>query len=201
MSFVAPAFQLDAFNCPCCGAYAHMEWALLRTIEELSFCYQAKCSRCKNESLWRVIKFNSAPWGRDDQAGVQVYPDSGVALLPETDMPDDVKKDYIEASTIFSRSPRGAAALLRLGLQKLCKHLGEKGENINTDIRNFAVHPGEMSEQDIDLVASKMFDLLNFVVKKGITEPKELEALYTLTPEKPRKDAEAKDAKTKPKSA
>ncbi|MFG0723237.1 DUF4145 domain-containing protein, partial [Pseudomonas sp. GLN_6] len=105
-------------------------------------------------------------------------------------------------------------------LQKLCKHLGEPGENINTDIRNLAakntlpplvvkvadtvritgnnaVHPGEMSDEDFDHVASKMFDLLNFVVKKGISEPKELEALYAKTPEGPRKDAESKDARAK----
>jgi hypothetical protein len=92
--------------------------------------------------------------------------------------------------------------------------------NINTDIRqlaadniipplvvkvadtvriagNNAVHPGEMSDEDFDCVASKLFDLLNFIVKKGISEPKELNALYSLTPEKPREAAEAKDAKSK----
>ena len=62
---------------------------------------------------------------------------------------------------------------------------------------NNAVHPGEMSNEDFDYVASKMFDLLNFIVKKGISEPKELEDLYNLTPENPRKDAEVKDAKSK----
>jgi hypothetical protein len=128
--------------------------------------------------------------------------------------------DYIEASAIFNKSPRGAAALLRLGLQKLCKHLGEEGKNINTDIRslaakdilhplvikvadtvritgNNAVHPGEMSDDDFDHIASKMFDLLNFIVRKGISEPKELEAMYELTPVAPRKSAEAKDASSK----
>ena len=135
-------------------------------------------------------------------------------------MPDDVKRDYHEAAQIFSRSPRGAAALLRLGLQKLCKHLGEDGKNINNDIRNLAaknllpplvvkvadtvritgnnaVHPGEMSDEDFDHVASKMFDLLNFIVKKAITEPKELQHLYELTPQAPRTEAELRDQKAK----
>ncbi|MFK8012671.1 MAG: DUF4145 domain-containing protein, partial [Marinicellaceae bacterium] len=121
---------------------------------------------------------------------------------------------------VFSKSPRSAAALLRLGLQKLCKHLGEDGKNINKNIRNLAekntlpplivkvadtvritgnnaVHPGEMSDEDVDYVASKMFDLLNFIVKKGISEPKELEELYNLTPEAPRLAAEAKDAQAR----
>lgn len=160
---------------------------------------------------------------RDDKEAELIYPDNGSVALPEADMPEDVKTDYIEAARIFSRSPRGAAALLRLGLQKLCKHLGQEGKNINTDIRNLvaqnvlpplvvkvadtvritgnnAVHPGEMSDDDFDHVASKMFDLLNFIVKKGISEPAELEALYTKTPEGPRKDAETKDAKAKEKN-
>tara|TARA_R110000823_G_C15908179_1_gene497494 strand:+ start:283 stop:747 length:465 start_codon:yes stop_codon:yes gene_type:complete len=147
-----------------------------------------------------------------------LFPDTGIAPLPEPDMPHDVKIDYEEAAKISAKSPRGAAALLRLGLQKLCKHLGKDGENINSDIRslsednvlppmvikvadtvritgNNAVHPGEMSEEDFDHVASKLFDLLNFIVKKAITEPKELEALYQKVPEKPRASAEAQDAK------
>ncbi|HCG5094773.1 TPA: DUF4145 domain-containing protein [Vibrio parahaemolyticus] len=121
---------------------------------------------------------------------------------------------------MFEKSPRGSAALLRLGLQKLCKHLGKDGKNINEDIRglskddilppkviqvadtvritgNNAVHPGEMSEEDFDYVASKLFDLLNFIVRKAITEPKELDELYHRTPEKPRKSAELYDAKIK----
>ncbi len=152
--------------------------------------------------------------------GVMIYPDSSIAPEADVDMPADVKRDYEEAARIFSRSPRGAAALLRLGLQKLCKHLGEPGKNIDTDIRslaakntlppmiikvadtlritgNNAVHPGEMSDEDFDQVAEKMFDLLNFIVKKGISEPKELQALYEKTPERLRKAAEDKDAKNK----
>ena len=190
MNFIAPEFNKDGFHCPLCGTYAHMIWSRLSSSVRSSDYYESLCS------------------------------DNGVAALPEDDMPEDVKTDYIEAARIFSKSPRGAAALLRLGLQKLCKHLGEDGNHIDKDIRslasknilppkvvqvadtvritgNNAVHPGTMREEDFDYVASKMFELLNFIVKKGISEPRELDELYELTPEGPRKDAEAKDARAK----
>lgn len=221
MKFIAPEFKKDSFHCPLCGTYAHMTWELLQTHTRRSFYHEALCSCCNLTSLWRVTRYqDNGQYGRVDSSGELIFPDNGIAALPEEDMPEDVKNDYIEATRIFNRSPRGAAALLRLGLQKLCKHLGEDGKNINTDIRNLAsknilppmvvkvadtvritgnnaVHPGQMSDEDFDQVASKMFDLLNFIVRKGISEPKELETLYHLTPEGPRKDAEAKDAKAK----
>ncbi|MEY8216366.1 MAG: hypothetical protein RPR97_18010 [Colwellia sp.] len=62
---------------------------------------------------------------------------------------------------------------------------------------NDAVHPDEMLDEDIDHVANRMFGLLNFIVNKAITEPKELEALYQMTPETKRQFAEEADAKAK----
>lgn len=220
MKFVAPEFRKNSFHCPLCGTYSHMTWNQLINANSYTKYYESLCSCCNENSLWRVTEYNEGSYGRIAKNAEILFPDNGMAALPEDDMPEDVKADYIEAARIFSKSPRGAAALLRLGLQKLCKHLGEDGSNINNDIRslaaknilppmvvrvadtvritgNNAVHPGTMKDEDFDFVASKMFDLLNFIVKKGISEPKELDALYQLTPEGPRKSAEDKDAKSK----
>ena len=210
--YTAPDFDKDAFNCPHCGAFAHMRWLSQNTLVY----YQAICDHCEEYSLWRVTEtdVNSSP----PKKGEMLYPDFGSAPLPSEDMPENVKKDYEEAAQIFIKSPRGAAALLRLGLQKLCIHLGEEGKNINTDIRslvkkevlsgqvikvadtlriigNNAVHPGQIVDEDFDKVAGKMFDLINFIVKKAITEPKELDELYQLMPENARNAAEAQDKK------
>jgi len=197
-----------------------MDWELLHAnMRGSSLYYTAFCSRCNDSSLWRVTEYINGQFGRHDKSAEMLFPDKGNAPLPDQDMPEDVKADYIEAARIFSKSPRGAAALLRLGLQKLCKHLGQDGKNINTDIRklstdnvlppmvvkvadtvritgNNAVHPGEMSDEDFDYVASKMFDLLNFIVRKAISEPSELEALYRMTPEAPRMAAERTDGRS-----
>ena len=157
------------------------------------------------------------------KVGFMIYPDTGNAPFHVEDMPEDVKSDYMEAASIFSKSHRGGAALLRLALQKLLKHLGKEGKNINDDIRalagdgslpakviqvadtlritgNNAVHPGTMSDEDFDDVAEKMFDLINFIVRKAITEPKELDELYLKTPESARKSAEMQDAKNSAKT-
>ncbi|WP_409293529.1 DUF4145 domain-containing protein [Pseudomonas sp. KCJK9058] len=213
MDVVIPALGLEAFNCPKCGAFAHMKWSDLSfygTMNRTGL-RSASCAKCSKESIWLV------------EAGRMILPSRGTAPLPVPDMPADVRKDYEEAADIFSRSPRAAAALLRLGLQKLCVHLGEKGEKIDVDIRelarknvlpqllikvadtvritgNNAVHPGEMAAEDVDLVASKMFLMLNLIVSKGITEPKELAALYNMVPEGARTAAEEKDAKARDKA-
>ena len=213
-TYTAPEFQDSAFNCPHCGAYAHMEW----TTRDYLVYYQAICAHCEEYSLWRVTRTNFDGFQYSADEGEMLYPDFGSAPLPAEDMPEDVKKDYEEAAQIFAKSPRGAAALLRLGLQKLCIHLGEEGKNINTDIRslvekkvlsgqvikvadtlritgNNAVHPGQISDKDFDRVAGKMFDLINAIVEETITKPKMWNNLYEQMPENARNAAEAQDKK------
>ena len=221
MSYVEPEISKSSFHCPICGTYAHMRWFEFGRNHSSRPYTEAECSHCNESSLWRIHEYSENEYGHViPSKGVMLFPDTGSAPNPEPDMPSDVKEDYEEAASIFYKSPRGAAALLRLGLQKLCKHLGKSGKDINLDIRelskdnilppmvikvadtvritgNNAVHPGEMSNEDFDYVASKLFNLLNFIVKKSITEPKELDDLYNKTPENPRKSAEKADAKNK----
>jgi hypothetical protein len=56
-----------------------------------------------------------------------IYPSEGIAPLPHPDLPDNdhhhhhhdqIKDDYLEARAIVSQSPRGAAELLRLTVEK-----------------------------------------------------------------------------------
>lgn len=131
-----------------------------------------------------------------------VYPaGSGNAPAPHPDLPADPKADYEEARAIVDRSPRGATALLRLAVQKLCAALGEPGENINTDVAslvkkglppgvqeeldslrvicNNAVHPGVLDLRDDRDSAVALFGLLDFIVEQMITRPKELQAIYS----------------------
>lgn len=133
-----------------------------------------------------------------------IVPSSAPVPLPHSDLPEDCSFDYSEARDIASRSPRAAAALLRLTLQKLLIHLGESGKNLNDDIANLvskglpaivqraldvcrvvgnnAVHPGEIDLDDTPEIAHSLFELMNFIVEDRIARPKQVDSLYAQLP-------------------
>lgn len=110
-----------------------------------------------------------------------------------------LKKTMKEARNILNLSPRGAAALLRLAIQKLCKHLGEKGKDLNTDIGNLvkglpeklqkaldsvrvignnAVHPGQLDLTDDIETANKLFAFINIICDNQISQHKLINDFY-----------------------
>lgn len=137
--------------------------------------------------------------------------------MPHPDMPEAVKADYQEARDIVNVSPRGAAALLRLSIQKLCVALGENEGSIDKDIKslvgkglpvgiqqaldvvrvvgNNAVHPGELTTDDIAEVSISLFELINAIVEERIARPRALEELYLRLPEGARNAIERRDGK------
>jgi Domain of unknown function (DUF4145) len=149
-----------------------------------------------------------------------VWPRPSGAPPANADLPDDVAADYREAGSIVDASPRGAAALLRLAIQKLCKFLGEPGENINTDIGslvakgldarvqkmldvvritgNNAVHPGEIDVRDNRELADRLFSFVNIVADIMISQPKAIDAVYGEMPEGARTQVEKRDKKPSP---
>ena len=132
------------------------------------------------------------------------------------DMPEEIRLDFEEARSIIDLSPRGAAALLRLAVQKLCKNLGEQGDDINKDIGslvakglpvqmqraldavrvigNESVHPGKLDLKDDHDIAEHLLELVNMIVEDRITRPKQLEALYARLPQSKRDGIEKRDA-------
>lgn len=146
-----------------------------------------------------------------------LYPLVSTAPSPNPDLPELIQVDFQEARQIVIHSPRGAAALLRLSIQKLSKHLGEKGKNINNDIAslvkkglpvkvqkaldtvrvvgNNAVHPGQLDLKDDTETASSLFSLVNIICDVMITQPKEVDKLYDeLVPPEQKVAIEERDA-------
>ena len=113
---------------------------------------------------------------------------------------------------------RGAAALLRLAIQKLCRHFGTPGKNINDDIAalvadglppkvqqaldsvrvigNEAVHPGTLDLRDDLTTAAQLFRLVNFIAQKMITEPKEIDGIYSSLPQRKREEITRRDKRS-----
>ena len=195
--YKAPAFQATHFNCPhsSCRAYAQQVWWQTHGIRpghllQLQRLKVSRCVHCNQEAYWLDEKL--------------VDPASRGAPLANPDLSDEIKRDYDEAANIEQQSPKGAAALLRLCLQRLCRDLGQKGENINTDIKalvldglpveiqqaldvvrvvgNNAVHPGTIDLDDNPETVSTLFLLINAIADRMITQRKKVAELYGALP-------------------
>ena len=197
MKYIVPESGLEAYTCPHCGVLARQyHWYNSGGLGEGSYgdldrnpVRVSKCEHCKEICLWHF-----------DQ---MVYPNRGEAPMPNPDMPEEVKNDYEEAASIYTQSPRGATALLRLAIQKLCVELGGKGKNINEDIKtlvekglpdkvqqsldivrvigNNAVHPGQI-DTDNPKVAGKLFVLLNIITEYMVSMPNKISGMYDNLP-------------------
>ncbi len=163
----------------------------------------SSCFNCKKIALWVHDRL--------------VFPTTKSGVLPNPDLPDNVLRDFEEAREIVNASPRGAAALLRLCVQKLCTHLGEKGKDINDDIAslvrkglnpqiqqsldivrvigNEAVHPGVLDLKDDQETALRLLEIVNSIADQMISHPKTVRDMYAKLPEAKRKAIEARDGK------
>ena len=148
-----------------------------------------------------------------------IFPNKKLGLQPNPDLPPHIAHDFDEARSILGDSPRGAAALLRLCVQKICIHLGEKGKNIDDDIAslvtkglnplvqksldivrvigNEAVHPGVIDLNDDRDTASQLLILINSIADQMISHPKKIEELYGKLPVSKREAIEKRDSKAK----
>lgn len=205
--YFPPELDSDGFNCPSCGAFAHQKRQGVQ-YGNPRVGYRATdnvattiCSRCGAHAWWID--------------GRMVHPLGSIGPLAHPDMPKNVASDYDEARSIAAISPRGACALLRLGLQKLCAELGEPGKNINADIAslvkkgllpqvqqaldalrvigNNAVHPGAIDLNDDPATALALFSAMNLIVEQLISAPKHTAALYENLPAADREHIQQRD--------
>ena len=167
--------------------------------------YLSKCYNCNKISVW--------------VHDTLLFPNEKFGVHPNPDLPENIIHDFEEARSILGLSPRGAAALLRLCVQKLCIHLGEKGKNIDDDIAslvskglnplvqkaldivrvigNASVHPGVIDINDDRDTASQLLVLINSITDQMISHPKQVEELYGKLPADKRKAIEKRNDKAK----
>ena len=195
--YYPPTYKSDRFHCPYCRVFASQDWKFISAWHEVMelkdvnllriedvYVEISICSACNDGTLWLGEKI--------------IYPLTGNAPPANSDLPDDIKQVYDEASAIADRSPRAACAMLRLAVEMLMKHLGETG-NINESIGNLvkkglnptvqqsldivritgnnAIHPGEIDFEDTTDV-QPLFDLINVIADGLITQPKKVRRLF-----------------------
>ena len=144
--------------------------------------WASKCAKCEEAALWI---------GRQ-----QIWPAVSVAPNPHPDMPEGVRSEYMEARAIMDKSPRAAAALLRLAVEGLCDQLGAKGKRLFDKIGHLvskglpkevrdsldavritagdAMHTGQIRRNDDRDVVDKLFEFVNFIVQETISRPRHI---------------------------
>lgn len=199
MKYIAPDFNLKSFTCPHCHTLSQMDtehWGFGADYKQYgiptSQCVIAcRCQSCGRKTIWMGDEY--------------VYPTIN-PVEPNPDMPEDVRNLYDEAGSIYIKSPRAACALLRLAVDQLCSHLGatqskiddkiaalvKKGLSVEVQraldivrvVGNKSVHPGTIA-LDVDDVATAntLFNLINIIVDRMISEPKKIKELYASLPE------------------
>ncbi len=212
--YITPEVGSIKFTCPHCNAITQNKWGYFE-FSYSNILYKTSgfkdisngiaislCTHCTKNTIWYLLAESDDIWA--NQIHTCIHPDTLSVPPINSEMPEEVKKLYQEAGSIFSKSPRASAALLRLAVQKLCIHLGESGTNINGDIKNLvqkglpqpvqealdvvrvtgndAVHPGEIDTDDPETVKS-LFELLNIIVEYMIAMPNKTSGLFNNLPQ------------------
>jgi hypothetical protein len=223
ITYYPPEYMKDEFNCAHCRVFAHQIWVrnlrgervgvtvigspdyISEDLSPSDLFTASKCEHCNKWSIWIEESL--------------VYPAQIIVEDPNDDMPDEVKKLYRESAQVLSISPRAAAALLRLGLQILLGSVGADGKNINNDIKkivalgvepetqraldilrvfgNNGAHPGEIKLDEDPGLVIKMYELMNYITDRLITQKDQINELFEGLPEGIKAQIELRDNKKK----
>lgn len=215
--YTPPSFQERAFHCPICHVYAKQVWNYLNMVRRGSWdrspVYSACCDHCGDYHYW---------YKPEDGEPRMFSPEATTAPPFHPMMPKNIQADYNEAAAVLPRSPRSAAALLRLALEKLLIELGVPGKSIDAQVKalvadglsplvqkaldvcrvigNEAVHPGEINLNDTPELAASLFGMLNYIVSERIERPAVIAQLYEQIPAVKREWIEQRDKGAKPQA-
>lgn len=201
-----PKLRAESFDCPHCSAFAQQIWGnVIKPIctgsgYNIEYCISV-CAVCGNTAFWE-----------DDK---MVFPLIGAGTPPNSDMPDNIKNDYNEASNIVAISPRSACVLLRICIEKICDKKNAKGNDLNKKIKylvkqgldkriqqsldtvrikgNIAAHPSTMYSDDNIDIAHRLFGLVNVISNWAHTQEKEIKELFDTIPETAKIDIKNRD--------
>ncbi len=209
MSPPTSASRRFPFDCPICRVLTESRSFPLHFDNGLAWekggLWLLRCSHCHGFTYWQGEP--SVHEGRV-LSGHMIWPIVLKGPPPHQDMPEAVRLDYEEARKIEGTSPRAAAALLRLAIERLCAEFGATGRSINdciADLRrrgtpdnvrktldlirvvgNNAVHVGEFQSAEIADIIPDLFALMNWIVEEMISMPRRVNHLIERLPESSR---------------
>ena len=136
--YVNPKIDLQAFNCPICGAFAQQEWNYAKGYDKMTAMVQgatkftqdikgfafSQCSHCHKHSIWNTT--NSS----------LIFPKNASRNFDLTEIPKDLAEDYEEACLVISDSPKASAALSRRCLQVLLREQGFSNKSLAQEIQD-----------------------------------------------------------------
>lgn len=187
--FITPVIRKDGFNCPHCGAFAQQRWSSMWVkfgykYDDLNY-HVGICVRCNAITIW--------------EKKIMIFPLTGNAPLPNSDMPEKIQEIYVEARNITQSSPRAACILLRLCVEEICDDVGAKGTDLNKKIGYLvsqglheriqksldtvrviggqAAHPLQLIINDNPEIAETLFKIVNAIASWTYTEKKELDLI------------------------
>jgi hypothetical protein len=215
VQYNSPELDSDAFICPHCNIHATQDWYDIQynigdvggyQMSQLSNITDARLSRCRKCE-------QSCIWIN----GEIVFPRQSRAPQPHEDMPEEIKQDYEEARMVVDESPRAAAALLRVCIEKLLRQLtgkesdspysmiGDLVEEGRIDKRvqkafdsirvfgNESLHAGEIDMQDDSESAERLFKLMNTIVQMTITKDRLIDETFDELPDSKKRSVEQRD--------
>lgn len=188
-----PTLDASHFVCPHCGVDAHQRWLPPEFPHDPKgksdpALKRASCVTCEQHSYW---VHNEMAWPRPQ-----------LGELPNEGLSGEMLELYNEARSVAPISPRSAAALLRLLVDKLVAHLGEAEGKLHDRIGklaekgditartvdgldavrlsgNNALHAGQIDTEggDDEEVVMLLFTIVNTVVDNAITLPRRIKSL------------------------
>lgn len=204
-------FITKVFLCPNCHGLTFQNWKYdfkhqrllpketeygLNNVLTNTWVIHAICGSCNNSSFWLKNQIEE----------LLIFPIRASDIpAPNPDMPQDVLDVYQEAASVIDTSARASAALSRLAIDYLTKHLDSAGDSLNKRIGNLvskglpvmiqqsldavrvignnAVHPGSIDFSDGKDIALSLLGLINLICDNQITQPKQIKELYNSLPE------------------
>lgn len=155
------------------------------------------CSKCDSSTYWLKS------FMKDE---LQVCPsNSSNYPQPHPDMPEHIRKTFIEAGSVMHLSLGSSAALSRLTLENLLKHLGYEKGSLNDKIGkvisdgkvsahvakmldiirtygNSGAHSGIINLDENPEIPRFLLELINLVVEHMITLPNKVDTMFDAIP-------------------